>query len=441
MALDTFLSDLAGRLLTTDAVTPEPAADEDTEFLSKLYYRPSITTESIEGAQQRIYRHPKSAEFAKNWNLPIYYQLRFGDICSRLNSAILRTQKEGWMADAFSGGEDQLDRLRAETGFELSLFVEVYDILNSFWRKDVYLRPLTHRFLRGAVQIVGRLVSFVHVGLTGKLKFGEEKKPPEQPVQNGSGHNEDSVLDEIVDRETSVTRDPYIWGENIEDVASVAWELTMLESRLNREYSEVILKVATRNCSETDKTEMGTLVSEVLSDVSQKIVPLVDQSWNEVIVSLLTAKCCAPLGAVKGVAATYRMTNRPPPKQSSPFVPTILRPLKEFNNEFKRRTPLHVGVRWKVAVVATVSERYSTAVEELIATVQRTEVALKNRKARRTAAGGMSDGEKVKLQLYLDFQEFQKNVRDLGIDPSTVDGVSKLRTLTVAAENLVQNGK
>lgn len=100
----------------------------------------------------------------------------------------------------------------------------------------------------------------------------------------------------------------------------------------------------------------------------------------------------------------------------------------QFHTEFRRRTP--IGVHWKISVVNTVADRYAAAVEELIVTVQRTEVALQNRRARRTVAGGMSDGEKVKLQLHLDCKEFVKSVQQVGLDPATVEGVSKLEKLT-----------
>jgi phosphoenolpyruvate carboxylase len=129
------------------------------------------------------------------------------------------------------------------------------------------------------------------------------------------------------------------------------------------------------------------------------------------------------------------MTNRPPPTQPSPFVPTILRPLVNFIAEFRHRIPPPVGIRWKIAIVSIVAERYSAAVEELIATIQRTEVALQSRRARRTVAGGMSDGEKAKLQLNLDFKEFVKSVQLVGVDPATVEGVIKLEKLTQEAAN------
>jgi hypothetical protein len=56
----------------------------------------------------------------------------------------------------------------------------------------------------------------------------------------------------------------------------------------------------------------------------------------------------------------------------------------------------------------------------------------------------MSDGEKVKLQLYLDFLIFLQSVREVGVDPASVIGIFKLRDLTAAGEQLReknQNGK
>ena len=426
-ALNTFLSELAERLLKGE---DDALESSDSDALESLYYRPSVTSETIQRAQDRIYSHSMTADFSKRWNLPIYYQLRFGECCSRLNNAIARTQTEGWMADVFSGSESDEERFKKESGLEQHLFLESYDILLGLWRADVILRPLTHRFLRGSVQLVGRTVSFVNDGLEGKIKFGQEKRPADGASENGDETNGDASY---------FVRDPYCWSDDVKDVASIAWELTVLESRLTHEYVErVFQSVDSVENSESERCELRNIVKEVLMEASQQINPVVQMSWNEVIVNNLTEKCSGPLAAVKGVAATYRMTNRPAPTHASPFVGTILRPLKEFDDEFKHKTPPQVGMRWKQTIVTTVANRYSAAVEELIATVQRTEEALKNRKARRTAIGGMSDGEKVKLQLYLDYKEFSQNVEDVGVNVATVEGVSKLRDLTIAAESLYQ---
>ena len=74
-----------------------------------------------------------------------------------------------------------------------------------------------------------------------------------------------------------------------------------------------------------------------------------------------------------------------------------------------------MGSSWKESVIAIVSKRYRAVVEELIATVTRKEVALKNRKTRRIISGGISDGEKVKQQLFLDYMEFSNMAESIGV--------------------------
>lgn len=429
VTLDRFLATLSKRLLTEISATSTKETD--------LRYQPCLTPQRIEQAQNRIYAHAKTAEFSKKWNLPIYYQLRFGECCSRLNKAIDQTRREGWITDVYTGTPETLLRLRNESGFELSLFLELADVLLFLWRPNVILQPLTNRFLRGAVQLIGRTVSFIGDSMDGQIKFGEELVEAEPSSANGEANGGTPPM-------THPTRRLYCWGESEQDVAAVAWELTILESMIQHDYVDTICGATTGGEAVLTDTEEGSqLVSEVLNEASGQIKTLVDKAWNESIVSILTTKCCGPLAAVKGVAATYRMTNRPPPTQASPFVSTILRPLNEFNIEFLNRTPDKIGLRWKQRIVVSVSDRYAAAVEELIATVQRTEVALQNRGTRRRAAGGMSDGEKVKLQLLLDYQTYCLSAKDVGVEPDTVIGISKLRDLTLEGEKLFhqsQNG-
>merc|ERR1719469_16664 len=158
-----------------------------------------------------------------------------------------------------------------------------------------------------------------------------------------------------------------------------------------------------------------------MMDASKEILPVVNEIWNEIIVNILTSKCTAPLSAVKGVAATYRMTNRPPPTQPSPFISTILLPLQTF-------TQTHYNIiisptllsppEWKQNIITAVTSKYHLAIQDLIETVKRTEVALKNRKSKKAmfSLGGMTDGEKVRLQLLLDYKAFKESVQDLGVD-------------------------
>ncbi|KAL3913713.1 MAG: hypothetical protein SGARI_000516, partial [Bacillariaceae sp.] len=404
VALDSFLSVLAERLLAESKAAKKQKYASPEASTEKLYFSPRISPEAIRLAQARVYSHTKTAEFSKRWNLPIYYQLRFGDCCNRLNKAIDLTRRSGWTTEVYTGDQEVANTLRNTVGFELPFFLELYDTLLSLWRPDVILSPLTNRFLRGAVQLVGRSVAFIREGMDGDLKFGGgDPSDDKANNQNGAANKVESNGSSL----PQLSRSAYSWGDTAPDVASVAWELAILESSLSHDYVSTVCKsVGSGLQTESDQSELEGIVSEMMKEAAGQIHPLVESAWNEIIVNLMTKKCSGPLAAVKGVVATYRMTNRPPPTQASPYVGTILRPLKEFSRDFSLRTPDYIGSQWKILVLSAITDRYSAAVEELIATVQRTEVALQNRRARRAASGGISDGDKVKLQLYLDFQAY-----------------------------------
>ena len=432
--------------------------DEDYSALAQLYYQPDIDERHIQAVQSRIYCHPMTLDYSKKWNLPIYYQLRFGEICARLEKAIKGVQSDGWDADVYTGPEALKQTLKDKYAFELPFFMELFDSLTWMWRKDVFLKPLTHRFLRGTVQLLGRVIAFVKSGLEGEIKFGimddheeeEGDNGDSNDDNNGTGNDNDSGnrMMQVQGMGGSATRSrvmdtSYKWCDRIEDVAAVSWELTVLVDYIVTDHIPTVVEVVCPSGVPVSDADLGStfetseLIGEVMTESSKEIPPVVNEIWNEIIVNIMTKKCTAPLSAVKGVAATYRMTNRPPPTQPSPFVNTVLRPLKEFNDSFSNRIPSHMGILWKKRIVDTVSERYSTAVSELMETVQRTEEALKNRKARRSMAGGMSDGEKVRLQLYLDQRAYTQSVVETGIAPDAVEGVQNLISLTEGAQELL----
>ncbi len=439
IALETFLSELASNLLKSSSSTHSKYSENndalnelnaDEIALKKLYFIPEISKDTIYSVQSRLYEHSMTREFSKKWNLPIYYQLRFGEACTRLDEAINRVQKEGWYTDVFTGTDTVAKELKEISGLELPFFLEIFDIITWLWQENVFLKPLAHRFLRGSMQLLGRLVTFVEEGVQGNIKFGVESN---LHLPKGTDDVSESEEQKFV---PAVRDNSFFWHERIDDVAAVSWDLTILETCIGSDYAKKVSDVILQG-DESEPSELISLVQDALIESAEGLCPIIQKMWNEIIVKILTLKCSTPLSAVKGVAATYRMTNRPPPTQASPYVSTILRPLKEFNNNFLNRTPPQVGFQWKRKIVASVAEKYCNAVSELTETVQRTEEALKNRKARRTSAGGMSDGEKVKLQLLLDQREFVGHVTELGVDAESVEYVKKLVSLTESAKSLL----
>jgi hypothetical protein len=296
-ALDTFLSELASSLLQLPHGSSEDNGvnqeEEKTSIesgdFSQFYYRANITAGAIEHAQTRLYAHPTTAEFFKRWNLPIYYQLRFAEFCKRLDKAVEGVCRDGWTADVFTGEALEGKKISDAFGFELPFFFELYDILLSMWKPDVYLRPLTHRFLRGAMQLVGRVLAFVKEGADGKIEFG--------------GVDGTEVKSDTDQSETIVSTPAYFWNERVEDVAVVAWELTILETCLTHDYLDAVAETVCPNDKESRQSthnssseleEIRSLASEVLMESSQEFSPLVSHAWNKLIVDRLTKQCCTP---------------------------------------------------------------------------------------------------------------------------------------------------
>jgi hypothetical protein len=143
-------------------------------------------------------------------------------------------------------------------------------------------------------------------------------------------------------------------------------------------------------------------------------------------------RCCEVLRQLKGITATYRMTNKAAPTRHSHFVPGVTQPLRAFLDA-PRQACLGAEARDRVAsaVAALVTQRYEELARELVTTVRKTESSLKRLKDRRGAGGApgaagapqpgaasseLSDTDKICRQLLLDAQEYGRQLSRFGVD-------------------------
>eukprot|EP00640_Fibrocapsa_japonica_P009971 CAMPEP_0113952110 /NCGR_PEP_ID=MMETSP1339-20121228/89776_1 /TAXON_ID=94617 /ORGANISM="Fibrocapsa japonica" /LENGTH=76 /DNA_ID=CAMNT_0000960641 /DNA_START=12 /DNA_END=239 /DNA_ORIENTATION=- /assembly_acc=CAM_ASM_000762 len=70
-------------------------------FLEKLAHLAGPQHHSA--MHRRLQSDPNVQEFLGRWNLPIYFQLRFGEISSRLDKALELTEREGLCPEAGAG--------------------------------------------------------------------------------------------------------------------------------------------------------------------------------------------------------------------------------------------------------------------------------------------------------------------------------------------------
>mmetsp|Transcript_18590 Transcript_18590/g.60608 ORF Transcript_18590/g.60608 Transcript_18590/m.60608 type:complete len:163 (+) Transcript_18590:883-1371(+) len=147
-------------------------------------------------------------------------------------------------------------------------------------------------------------------------------------------------------------------------------------------------------------------------------------------------KCVDVLKQLKGITATYRMTNKPLPTRHSHFVPSILAPLKAFSEGDKARL-LSDTVRLELvrAVVDTVNARYDEMARDL--SVRKTESSLarlKNRQGAGAKGAELSDTDKIVKQITIDVQEHGRQIMAVGIIPNELESFRRLTAASGAEE-------
>lgn len=131
------------------------------------------------------------------------------------------------------------------------------------------------------------------------------------------------------------------------------------------------------------------------------------------------------------VTARYRMTNKPAPTQASAYVAEALVPLKAFISKYSTAADLcsaassHV---WTAAVIETLCAAFRSRVQTLIDTVKSMDAALNKRSGRpkATSSSGMSDSDKILLQLLLDVQAFATLAAEMGVPAESIPSYGAL---------------
>ncbi|CAM9502390.1 unnamed protein product [Ectocarpus sp. 8 AP-2014] len=363
--------------------------------------------------RHRLLGQPSVAEFKARWNLPIYFQLRSREISSRLEASLKAAARsrsgsshstgsagvggEGATAAEAGVHEEHEEALLAFDGpaFELGVFREAWRCLSLCWSNEVFLPCLSHRFLRLSLQGIGRV---------------------------GAWAGSKEVL-----------------SLHPDDIVPVAADLSKLLGALQSDFVGVAAaRISAPAAGERNRAGQGALSEKDAKELVKEVVMeavgawggLVDSLWEKAT-SQVAAQCNTILQAVKGITATYRMTNKPPPQRPSPFVPNVLRALREFDSRWGASASGNErdgggGAGWKDRVVMSVCSRYLEIVSELLLTVRQMENTLNKRRVTarrgsRAGAGdqGPSDKDKIMMQLRLDVREFGKEAARLGVDASS----------------------
>ncbi|KAL5183719.1 Conserved oligomeric Golgi complex subunit 2 [Glycine soja] len=337
-------------------------------------------------------------EFMKQWNIGVYFSLRFQEIAGSLDS-VLTTSSLVPVQNSDAGEANY-------QGLTLKQSVTLLESLRSCWREDVLVLSCSDRFLRLSLQLLSRYSSWLSSGLTARKNHNTSTSP-------GCEWAVSAVIDD------------FIFVRIILHFIFVIHDIRYLEEQVHGDYLQHVLQLLS-SCS-PDVLE-SIRQSILLSGQSLKSVePLVIKA----VVESLVEKSVEDLRQMKGITATYRMTNKPLPVRHSPYISGVLRPLKAFLGGERATRYLVSETRNEILLCAAteITDRYYELAADLVSVARKTESSLqKIRQSAQRRAGAssdildnnVSDTDKICMQLFLDIQEYARNLSALGVEAANI---------------------
>ncbi|XP_037088627.1 conserved oligomeric Golgi complex subunit 2-like [Pollicipes pollicipes] len=282
---------------------------------------------------ERLRNHEAYDRFMKRWNLPVYYQIRLQEIGGALESAL--------------AGPDSAAAMWAA--------------LRRCWGRDVFLRPLTHRFWQLSLQIVSRYSTW----LGGRLEHGEKEKA----------------------------------GLSLEDCVRYLSDIADLSQKLETFIDAVVLPMVPKIPDEAVQSMRDSLETGAVR--LRALPPRLTGVYTESLLSDATAA----MRVVMDIPRLYRRTNRDPPTTASGYVAAMVAPLEHFSGTVCARLEPALTARYLTGVVTQLCTLYAERVGQVLTSVQRMEESLRKlKKARATAPAapaGATDDDKIRRQLAL----------------------------------------
>ncbi|KAK0588047.1 hypothetical protein LWI29_033456 [Acer saccharum] len=334
-------------------------------------------------------------EFIKQWNVGVYFSLRFQEIAGALHSALIAASLAPIHNSHSDEGRSPLLTLKqSET---------LLESLRSCWREDVFVLSCSDKFLRLSLQLLSRYSNWLSSGLAAR-KVGNSGANP---------GNEWAI---------SAAPDDFIY---------ILHDTNCLASEVCGDYLAHVLQL------------LSSCPAEVLDLVKQSIVQggmalnALQPSVINTIVGTLVEKAVEDLRQLKGITATFRLTNKPLPVRHSPYVSGLLRPLKTLLEGQQATTYLTMETRNKLLVSAVneITNRYYEIAADLIEMAKKTESSLQRLRmgAQKRAGASMdvtdhnvSENAKFSMQLFLDIQEYGRNLAALEVEAADIPAYCSL---------------
>ncbi|GAA0141955.1 hypothetical protein LIER_02974 [Lithospermum erythrorhizon] len=332
-------------------------------------------------------------EFMRQWNVGVYFKLRFQEIAGALDSALVVATLEPILNTPSDNTQ----------GLILQQSLSLMQCLRSCWKDDILVVSCSDKFLRLTLQLLARYSNWLSTGLAAR-------KTGDSGVSQGC--------------EWAISASP-------DDLIYIVHDLNSLVIEVTGTYLGDVIELL-KSCPKEVIDLVKASILEGGNSLKDALPPVINS-----IVDTLVVKSVEDLKHMKGITATYRMTNKPLPVRHSPYVTGVLRPLKVFVEGDRATNYLPSDTRDQLVhrAATEITDRYHELAADLVSVARRTESSLlKIRKGaqRRTGTStdvsdnNVSDTDKICMQLFLDIQEYARNLSLLGVEAADIPAYRSL---------------
>lgn len=383
---------------------------------------------------QNMRSHPVFTAFQRRWQLPVYFQLRWKEVITKLeetlSSRILDPE-----APNFTPGRDVFVTAQA---------ADVFTSIASCWSAEGYIPDLAHRFWKFTLQLLSRYREWLESSLP------PAGGSPVKSAANITNEKASSIANISRSSTPGLTQEATTESTAADEIllrqfATALVDIRAMTSQVLQLWREEISKMLPDTSIEDDTAEE---VLEVALRTQLEQLSALSTSLCSQATSILSRRCCDALSPVRSIPSQFRaMSNKRLPSEPSYFTPTILRPVRIFFGIGAVGGP---GERLKeellkdvsTDVVECVCQRYI----QYLTAMKKTEESLRRLKKGKkstlsifgSATAGKDDGkdeERIRAQMILDVKAFKTECEALGVDMQSLDSFMVLDQM-VRAESV-----
>ncbi|XP_069811655.1 conserved oligomeric Golgi complex subunit 2 isoform X2 [Dendropsophus ebraccatus] len=368
---------------------------------------------------KRLRAHPSYHSFNNRWNLPVYFQIRFKEIAGALESALL----------------SHLEEASADGTYCLKATDVLWTSLNACWSDHFYLPLLAHRFWKLTLQLLSRYCLFIKE-LSARVTL-ECNVTESRGLMAASGRDVPQALgsDEQQTGSTSESQTAVLSTHQliliVADVDKVTDQLPLLTNMIE----DKLTLIGFKNME---------IIKGAVEDISRSLLEPLSIINNKISVAL-GESCLIYFKSALEVPRLYRRTNKEVPTKPSSYVDNALRPLCQLQHEYGNKVKVTTRHEWLQEAFSECTQKYYETVFDVLSSVKKMEESLKRLKQARkttmssnTTNGGISDDNKIRLQLALDVEYFANQIQNFGLCTDNLKSFAALMELIQAARGEIE---